>query len=123
MKLLKQRTVQIIKVQLLSIISKILFPSPKIPYSIDHRILTAARNGEILANEAEVNVVAGVVKQFFRELPKPLFPVEMYNDFVELLDSQGWKILNSVRKAFPLSFCYQFVSFFILVNQGTFSDF
>ncbi|KAL5256100.1 hypothetical protein ACHWQZ_G011343 [Mnemiopsis leidyi] len=48
----------------------------------------SARNGEILATEAEVNVVAGVVKQFFRELPKPLFPVEMYNDFVELLDSQ-----------------------------------
>jgi hypothetical protein len=36
-----------------------------------------------------VNVVAGVVKQFFRELPTPLFPVEMYNDFVELLVSQG----------------------------------
>lgn len=48
----------------------------------------SARNGEILASEAEVNVVAGVVKQFFRELPKPLFPVEMYNDFVELLVSQ-----------------------------------
>lgn len=46
----------------------------------------SARNGEFLACEAEVNVVAGVVKQFFRELPTPLFPVEMYNDFVELLD-------------------------------------
>ena len=58
-------------------------------YHYIQRTFSAARNGEILATEAEVNVVAGVVKQFFRELPKPLFPVEMYNDFVELLDSQG----------------------------------
>lgn len=37
---------------------------------------------------AEVNAVAGVLKLYFRELPEPLMPAEMFQDLARMLDIQ-----------------------------------
>ena len=38
----------------------------------------------------DVHCIAGVLKKYLRELPNPLIPVEMYNQFIEA--SSEWTI-------------------------------
>ena len=52
----------------------------------------SSSNGTVLAVEADISVVAGTVKQFFRDLPDPLFPQDMYEDFVVSLQEEDEKL-------------------------------
>lgn len=44
-------------------------------------------NDNVDLTHCEIHTVATILKQFFREMPEPLFPFELYQDFISILAS------------------------------------
>ena len=59
-----------------------------------------------LADANSINSISGVLKSFFRELEEPVFPVYMFDDFVEASRKFGFYLLNfSIKLSFKSLHC------------------
>ena len=59
-----------------------------------------------LADANSINSISGVLKSFFRELEEPVFPVYMFDDFVEASRKFGFYLLNfSIKFTFKSLVC------------------
>lgn len=85
-----------------------------LPYSDLREAVTRLRS-------AEVNAVSGVLKLYFRELPEPLIPTEMFHSLAKTLGKKTKCIYTSVKPQnytvvhLILKFIYIYIYIYIIV--------
>jgi hypothetical protein len=64
--------------------------------------VTDSQEALVYISEADIHAVAGTLKQYFRELPDPLFTANLYPEFTQALGNGscfGWHLQSKICRS------------------------